>query len=302
MIQSRAASRLARTIAVLANPSAEAFQPVRTLTAQKKQARRAGLTTRQVAKLHASALARGNPLDDPSLSSFADQLSKTGGKVTGNGKDTKATADAKVDPKAAAAKAADAKAATAEVEKMKKEHAEALASRDAKAKELEEKVKELTRTAQEYKEKHLASLADKDNLVKITRRDIENAKDFGIKSFVIKLLDVVDTINICLDNVKDPDAREALESIKIQFVKVLGDVSVEEVAPKPGDKFDVNFHNAMFEMEPTAVGHTAKSIGMVLKNGWVRKGQLLRAAAVGVYNSDYKGDATKEPTPESSNL
>jgi molecular chaperone GrpE len=94
-----------------------------------------------------------------------------------------------------------------------------------------------------------------------------------------------------------------MESIKKQFMKVLVDYGVEELAPKTGDKFDVNVHNALFEIEPSAPEHKSKTIGLVVKNGWARKGFLLRPAAVGVYSRDFSGEqSTQKPTPEDANL
>lgn len=248
-------------------------------------------------------------VDDTTYSGFADSLAKSGGKVTGAA-EAKAKAEAAKKAEAekngankATAASNGAGASSADMEKLKKEHAEAVAAKDAKIKELEEKVKELAKSTQDYKEKHLACLADKDNLVKITKRDVENAKDFGIKQLVMKQFDVIDTINICIDNMKDPNALEAMESVKKQFMKVLTDYGVEELAPQVGDKFDANFHNALFEIEPTAPGQQARTIGLIVKNGWARKGALLRAAAVGVYSKDFvPSDSTQQPTPESSNL
>lgn len=246
-------------------------------------------------------------MDDTTYSGFADSLAKSGGKVTGAAEakakaEAAKKAEAEKNGKPAAGNGAAA-ASSADMDKLKKEHAEVVATKDAKIKELEEKVKELAKSTQDYKEKHLACLADKDNLVKITKRDVENAKDFGVKQLVMKQFDVIDTINICIDNMKDPNALEAMESVKKQFMKVLTDYGVEELAPKVGDKFDANFHNALFEIEPTAPGQQARTIGLIVKNGWARKGALLRAAAVGVYSKDFvPSDSTQQPTPESSNL
>jgi molecular chaperone GrpE (heat shock protein) len=108
-------------------------------------------------------------------------------------------------------------------------------------------------------------------------------------------------------------AREAIESIKIQFMKILIDYGVEENIPSVGDKFDPTAHNALFEMQPTKPGDMVHTIGSVFKNGWTRKGALIRAAQVGVFNRSFEdnaaGDATpksapsqQEPTPEAPNL
>lgn len=250
-------------------------------------------------------------MDDSTYNKFADHLAKNGGKVTTDPKkkvDEKPAANPVGGEKKQESVLKDTTSATlvAEFDKLKKDYAELNTKQQAQAKELDEKVKELTKTAQEYKEKHLASLADKDNLVKIAKRDVDNAKEFGIKQIVVKLFDVVDTLNICIENMKDEHGTkialavlvvagltvhlsglEAMESVKKQFMKILMDYGVEELSPKVGDKFDVNHHNALFEIEPTAAEHKARHIGLIVKNGWIRKGALLRPAAVGVYSKDF---------------
>jgi molecular chaperone GrpE (heat shock protein) len=92
---------------------------------------------------------------------------------------------------------------TEQLEKLKAEHAKALEAKDARQKELEAKVNDLTAANTEAKERLVASIADKDNLVKIGRRDVENAREFGVKGLVVKLFDVVDTLNICLANLPE---------------------------------------------------------------------------------------------------
>ena len=62
---------------------------------------------------------------------------------------------------------------------------------------------------------------------------------------------------------------------------------VQRVDPKPGERFDANLHQAMFEMENT--GHPAGTVAQVLQPGYVLNGRLLRAAMVGVA----KGEAAQ---------
>src|SRR3546814_5397769 len=45
---------------------------------------------------------------------------------------------------------------------------------------------------------------------------------------------------------------------------------VQRVDPKPGEKFDPNLHQAMFELENT--GHPAGTVAQVLQTGYVLNG------------------------------
>jgi hypothetical protein len=155
-------------------------------------------------------------VDDTTYSAFADALAKNGGKTSGKVEEKAKKEEPK---KADAPKASEpAKANGADMEKLKKEHADQVATKDAKIKELEDKVKELAKSTQDYKEKHSACLADKDNLVKITKRDVDAAKEFGIKQMVVKLFDVVDTLNICIDNTKEPNSTSHPGTEKTRFL------------------------------------------------------------------------------------
>lgn len=159
--------------------------------------------------------------------------------------------------------------------------------------ELSSTKKSLAETAkvlQETKEKLLHSYAERENIRRIANKDVETAKEFGIKNFAMKMFDVLDTLDICLENLpKEFDGNAhlenayiGLESTKKQFVKVMGEYEVVPMETKVGDKFDANYHNAIFEVQPTSPEHKPQTVGVIVKGGWLRKGNLLRPTHVGV--------------------
>jgi len=156
--------------------------------------------------------------------------------------------------------------------------------KNLKIKELEDKIKE-------YREQLSYSLAERDNIRKIADRDVKKAKEFGITGIAKKLFSVVDTVNLCLLNTKPEDqkhpANVAIKAIKGDLSKVFREYDVEEYSVKPGDVFDMNKHDAIFEMPPTDES-PAGTIGAMVKSGWSRKGKLLRAAQVAVVPGEYK--------------
>jgi molecular chaperone GrpE len=155
-------------------------------------------------------------------------------------------------------------------------------------KALEETAKALADT----KDKLHRSLADLENTVRIAKKDVANAKEFGIKGFAMKMFDVLDTVELCLGNLPKPADVEsnshlesaiiALDSTKKQFAKVMADFEVHPLETKVGDKFDANVHNAVFEMQPTHADHKPHHVGVIIKHGWSRQGNLLRPTHVGV--------------------
>lgn len=143
----------------------------------------------------------------------------------------------------------------------------------------------------EQKERLARSYADLENTIRIAKRDVANAKEFGIKGFAVKLFDVIDTVELCLANMPKTGVEEgsqlesaiiALDAVNKQFIRVMAEYDVTPVEAKVGDKFDAQFHNAVFEMAAPSPDTPLQSIGVILKGGWARKDVLVRPTHVGV--------------------
>lgn len=151
----------------------------------------------------------------------------------------------------------------------------------------------LTKALAETKDKLLHSYAERENIRRIAAKDVENAKEFGIKGFANKMFDVIDTVELCLQSSaslpKDnPDVQSvisAMDAVRKQFIKVMGEYDVVPLVTNVGDKFDANLHNAMFPMAASAPEHLPNTIAVIVKHGWLRKGALLRPTSVGVYSN-----------------
>lgn len=187
---------------------------------------------------------------------------------------------------------ADAEAETAEAAGP----SEALSAEDATKlrddllatkKALEETAKALA----DSKDRLARTYADLENTVRIAKRDVANAKDFGIKGFASKMFDVLDTVDLCLANLPKEGITEgshldsaiiALNAINKQFTRVMADYDVTPIETKVGDKFDSKFHNAIFEMAAPHADHPLQTVGAIVKGGWSRKDILVRPTHVGV--------------------
>lgn len=102
-------------------------------------------------------------------------------------------------------------------------------------------------------------------------------------------------MNIMINNLPEKSedetltvVRDAFVGSKDKFIKIMKDYGVEELNPAVNDKFDPNIHSAIFTTAPTEPGHKANHVAVVVKTGWIRKGQTVRPAQVGVFNADYK--------------
>ena len=161
--------------------------------------------------------------------------------------------------------------ANSEVVKLK----EQLAARDEKVGELQERL--------------LRMLAEMENVRTIARRDVDNAKRYGLGGFAKELLTVADHLALALkavdkEKIGEGDAMlrglyEGVGGTEKELQKVLGLRGIVRFGSE-GDDFDPNKHQAMFETPiPNVEGGKIIS---VTKTGYTIGDRILRPAEVGV--------------------
>ena len=147
--------------------------------------------------------------------------------------------------------------------------------------ELEEKVLVL-------KDQLMRSLADGENLRKRTLKDIENSKKYSHISFVKDLVTSVDNFQRALKVVPEDKSSlpepiknliVGLEIVEKEILATLEKHNVKLIDPI-GEKFDYNFHQAMFEV-PTNEEGPGKVVE-VSQKGYVLHDRLVRPAMVGI--------------------
>lgn len=155
----------------------------------------------------------------------------------------------------------------------------------------------LKKEIKEMKDKVIRSYAEEENVRRIAKRDVENARAFANTSFAKSLLDVADDLERALSSVPQEKLAEniALKSLydgismtEKQLHKVFHQFKVFKYGTV-GDKFDPELHDALFSM-PDANKQTG-TIAQVLKNGYKLNDRVIRAAQVGTVDN---------PTPPSS--
>lgn len=160
----------------------------------------------------------------------------------------------------------------------------------ARVAELEAQLSELDEQLKAKHDQVLRALAEADNARRRAAIDVENASKFSVGGFAKDLLDVADNLGRAADAVPAElrDSEEAPVLKNLYEGVVLVDTVLHKVFSKHGltkieplgEKFDPNFHNAMFEApdptkEPGTVMHVASP-------GYVMHDRCLRAAGVGV--------------------
>jgi molecular chaperone GrpE len=154
----------------------------------------------------------------------------------------------------------------------------------------------------QLKDRVLRTLAEMENLRRRTEREVSDAKTYGVTSFARDMLTVVDNLSRALEHLPaearasvDPAIRSVIEGVELtarDLEAVLGRHGVKKLDPK-GQKFDPNFHQAIFEApdETVPVG----TVSQVVQSGWTIGDRVLRPAMVGVSKGGPKAAPREAP-------
>jgi molecular chaperone GrpE len=196
--------------------------------------------------------------------------------------------------RAAAAGEEEAKAEEARAQEAAAEEAAATTgSPEERIKELEERLKR--------------SIAEQENLRKRMERDKADTAKYAIANFAREVLGIADNIQRAIDAVpKDAASNDAalktfLEGIEVterELHKAMERHGIAKLNPE-GEKFDPNFHQAMFEI-PTA-DMPSGMVVQVVQPGYLLEDRVLRPALVGVSKAAPAasgGDNTPKDPPQ----
>ena len=75
------------------------------------------------------------------------------------------------------------------------------------------KIEQLEKDLKEMKDKVLRSLAEEENVRRIAKRDVENAKAYANSSFAKSLLDVADNLDLALVAAKTDKPKNSIDSM-----------------------------------------------------------------------------------------
>ena len=141
----------------------------------------------------------------------------------------------------------------------------------------------------ELKDKSLRLAAEMENLRMRTARDVRDAKAYSVSGFARDVLGVADNLRRALEALP-PEARDGhdkglmnlIEGVDIterSLISSLERHGVKKLEPE-GQKFDPNFHQAMFEVPNPDVPNN--TVVQVVQAGYVIGDRVLRPAMVGV--------------------
>jgi molecular chaperone GrpE len=162
----------------------------------------------------------------------------------------------------------------------------------------EDEIERLSDEVAELNDKLLRAVAETENLRRRTTREREETGKYAVTGFARDLLSVADNLRRALDSLSDDNrADESLgglisgvEATERELLAVFERNKISRIDPE-GEKFDHNFHQAMFEVADS--GQPAGTVVNVMQPGYVIADRLLRPAMVGIAkggNGNGEGD------------
>ena len=155
----------------------------------------------------------------------------------------------------------------------------------------------------DLKDQLLRSLAENENLRKRTAKEIEQIKKYGHISLLRDFLNVVDNMERAVkssasENQTESGMKNLVDGIEIvlkEMKSLLDKNQINKIEPLH-EKFDYNFHQAMFEAPSS--DYKEGLIIEVVQPGYVLHDRLIRPAMVGVSKGEMAEREKKEEKDE----
>jgi molecular chaperone GrpE len=146
----------------------------------------------------------------------------------------------------------------------------------------------------------LRALAETENVRRRLQRERDDAQKYAVANFAKDLLSAVDNLRRALDAMPESEIadartrglRDGVAATERELLAAFERHDLKRIDPK-GERFDHNFHQAIFEAERPEV--PAGTIVEVLQPGYVLHDRLLRPAMVGVAKGGDKTEGGAAP-------
>lgn len=166
----------------------------------------------------------------------------------------------------------------------------------------------LTKDVADLKDRLLRAHAEMQNLRRRTDKEVADARAYGIANFARDILAVADNMDRAmqaLDNEirekAEPGVKALLDGVELterELIKVMEKHGITKLEPQ-GQKFDPNFHQAMFEVPDPNIA--AGMVVQVVQPGYTIAGRMLRPAMVGVSKGGPKVAPASTDAPANDN-
>jgi len=159
----------------------------------------------------------------------------------------------------------------------------------AEDKTLERLLAETQARLDEQRDAWMRAAAETENIRKRAVADVANAHKYGVERFAEGLIPVCDSLEATLAAAGDSNEalKAGVELTLKQMRAALEKMGVQDITPKPGERFDPNRHQAMAAVESAADPNTIVS---VMLKGYALHDRVLRPALVTVAKALEKSD------------
>ena len=151
-------------------------------------------------------------------------------------------------------------------------------SRAETGSDIEERLKQAEKAAQEHHDAWLRAKAECDNFRKRSQTEIANAHKFAVENFASELVPVKDSLEAALAS-EHPTAESLESGVEMtlkQLKAVFDKFNLKEIDPA-GQKFDPHQHQAISMVESDAEPNT---VVQVLQKGYLLHDRVVRPALV----------------------
>lgn len=156
--------------------------------------------------------------------------------------------------------------------------------------ELMRKLNEAEQKVNQYWERILRMQAESDNAIRRAERDIANAHKYALDRFVTELLPIVDSLELCINNVpKDMQeaAQSVIEGVHLtlkMFYAAMEKFGITQLNPL-SEPFNPEHHQAISMQVDTSVKPGV--VISVLQKGYTLNNRLIRPALVIVSKAEH---------------
>ncbi len=153
--------------------------------------------------------------------------------------------------------------------------------KNSKAKEMAAKDQKI----EELSDRLMRTMAEFDNFRKRSEKEKSMMYDMGIKSFIEKILPIVDNFErgfgTITDKEKESGFAQGIEMIYKQLLSALDEIGVKPI-DAVGKEFDPNLHNAVMHGEDDSLGDNI--VSDEFQKGYLYKDMVVRHSMVKVVN------------------
>jgi molecular chaperone GrpE len=152
---------------------------------------------------------------------------------------------------------------------------------ETEIKQAGEKISELEKQLNEYKDAYLRKAAEFENFKRRNESEISSILKYAAEPFIKNILSVYDDLERSLNHIGDENnidsLTKGLEFVFEKFTKILDSQGVKKIDAK-GKPFDVELHEAL--MQQPAEGVPPHTVLEVIEQGYIYKDKVLRHAKV----------------------